>query len=161
MSGIWKTFFPKTRNGSASLQSWSRITWMKVLCRNCPNCCGKITPIHPFWSFDRLVFWQSFICNFMNMTVSCLKMNWIIFFLSFFLVVESHPDTAPSLRIDKPFPALVDYATSIDFENMDVTDHGHIPYVVILVRVLEDWKRAVSICTLSWITSSELKLFKA
>jgi amyloid beta precursor protein binding protein 1 len=49
------------------------------------------------------------------------------------------------LRIDKPFPALVDYAMSIDFENMDVTDHGHIPYVVILVRVLEEWKKAVSL----------------
>ena len=31
---------------------------------------------------------------------------------------------------------------SIDFENMDVIDHGHIPYVVILIRVLEDWKKA-------------------
>lgn len=34
---------------------------------------------------------------------------------------------------------------SIDFENMDVTDHGHIPYIVILVRVLEEWKKAVSL----------------
>ena len=34
---------------------------------------------------------------------------------------------------------------SIDFENIDVTDHGHIPYVVILVRVLEEWKKAVSL----------------
>lgn len=61
------------------------------------------------------------------------------------LVVESHPETAPSLRIDKPFSALVNYAMSIDFENMDVTDHGHIPYIVILVRVLEEWKKAVSL----------------
>jgi NEDD8-activating enzyme E1 regulatory subunit len=59
--------------------------------------------------------------------------------------VESHPDTAPSLRIDKAFPALVEYAMSIDFENMDITDHGHIPYVVILVRVLEEWKKTVSL----------------
>ena len=29
---------------------------------------------------------------------------------------------------------------SIDFENMDVIDH--IPYVVILIRVLEDWEKA-------------------
>jgi hypothetical protein len=26
---------------------------------------------------------------------------------------------------------------------MDTTDHGHIPYVYILVRALEDWKAAV------------------
>lgn len=34
---------------------------------------------------------------------------------------------------------------SLDFENMDVTDHGHIPYVIILVRLLEEWKQTVRI----------------
>lgn len=58
-------------------------------------------------------------------------------------VVDSHPDTAPSLRIDKPFPALLDHAKKLDFDKMDVTDHGHIPYVIILVRVMEDWKASV------------------
>ncbi|KAF9531366.1 hypothetical protein CPB83DRAFT_848913 [Crepidotus variabilis] len=57
-------------------------------------------------------------------------------------VIESHPETAQSLQIDKPFPALLKYATSLDFENMDVTDHGHVPFVIILVRVLEEWKKA-------------------
>ncbi|KAF9043093.1 hypothetical protein BJ165DRAFT_1348611 [Panaeolus papilionaceus] len=57
-------------------------------------------------------------------------------------VIESHSETTPSLRIDKAFPALLEYATTLDFENMDVTDHGHIPYVIILVRVLEDWKKS-------------------
>ncbi|KAF8965437.1 hypothetical protein BDZ97DRAFT_1918283 [Flammula alnicola] len=56
-------------------------------------------------------------------------------------VIESHPETAQSLQIDKPFPALLDYAVSLDFENMDVTDHGHVPYVIILVRLLEEWKK--------------------
>lgn len=56
------------------------------------------------------------------------------------LVIDSHIDTSPSLRIDKPFPALLKHATSLDLENMDVTDHGHVPYVYILVRVLEEWK---------------------
>jgi len=57
-------------------------------------------------------------------------------------IIDSHSETTPSLRIDKPFPALLDYALSLDFDNMDQTDHGHIPYVVILVRVLEEWKKA-------------------
>ncbi|KAI0056152.1 hypothetical protein BV25DRAFT_1865191 [Artomyces pyxidatus] len=56
-------------------------------------------------------------------------------------VIESHSETAPSLRIDKPFPELLDHALQLDLEHMDPTDHGHIPYVVILVRALEDWKR--------------------
>lgn len=89
----------------------------------------------------------------------CHISSLIGYFLFLFVVVESHPDTPPSLRIDKPFPALVDYAMSIDFENMDVTDHGHIPYVVILVRVLEDWKKAVSY--LGCTKSSELNPSKS
>ncbi|KIJ15740.1 hypothetical protein PAXINDRAFT_114100 [Paxillus involutus ATCC 200175] len=57
-------------------------------------------------------------------------------------IIESHSETAPSLRIDKPFPALREFALSLDFASMDPTDHGHIPYVAILVRVLEDWKKS-------------------
>jgi len=55
-------------------------------------------------------------------------------------IIESHPEMPPSLRLDKPFPALLEHAQSLDFENMDVTDHGHIPYAVILVRAMDDWK---------------------
>jgi NEDD8-activating enzyme E1 regulatory subunit len=62
-----------------------------------------------------------------------------------FLVIESHSETVPSLRIDKAFPALLEYSLSLDFANMDPTDHTHVPYVIILVRALEDWKKSVSI----------------
>ncbi|KAI6026547.1 hypothetical protein BKA83DRAFT_676286, partial [Pisolithus microcarpus] len=58
-------------------------------------------------------------------------------------IIESHSETPPPLRIDKPFPALKEHALSLDFASMDPTEHGHIPYVVILVRLLEDWKRSV------------------
>jgi amyloid beta precursor protein binding protein 1 len=61
-----------------------------------------------------------------------------------FEVVESHSEIPPSLRIDKPFPALQQHALSLDFDNMDPTEHTHIPYVVILVHALEDWKQSVS-----------------
>jgi amyloid beta precursor protein binding protein 1 len=60
-------------------------------------------------------------------------------------VIESHSETAPSLRIDKAFPALLEYATSLDFSSMDPTDHTHVPYVIILVRALDDWRKTV--CT--------------
>ncbi|KIK63910.1 hypothetical protein GYMLUDRAFT_94847 [Collybiopsis luxurians FD-317 M1] len=56
-------------------------------------------------------------------------------------IVESHSETAASLRIDKAFPALLDYAMSLSLETMDITDHAHIPYPVILVRALEEWRR--------------------
>ncbi|CAE6450337.1 unnamed protein product [Rhizoctonia solani] len=57
-------------------------------------------------------------------------------------VVDSHSETTPSLRIDKPFPELLEYSLSLDFATMDPTDHGHVPYVYILVRAMHDWKAA-------------------
>lgn len=57
-------------------------------------------------------------------------------------VVDSHSETAPSLRIDKPFSELLEHSLSLDFAAMDPTDHGHVPYVYILVRAMHDWKSA-------------------
>ncbi|KDQ55457.1 hypothetical protein JAAARDRAFT_71311 [Jaapia argillacea MUCL 33604] len=66
------------------------------------------------------------------------------FFIQFHehTIIESHSEMAPSLRIDKPFPSLLEHALSLDFDNMDPTEHAHIPYVVILVRAIEDWKKS-------------------
>jgi amyloid beta precursor protein binding protein 1 len=58
-------------------------------------------------------------------------------------VIETHSENMPSLRIDKPFPGLLQHAVSLDLASMDPTDHGHIPYVVILVRAMEEWKSSV------------------
>lgn len=65
------------------------------------------------------------------------------FFIQFHehTVIDSHTETAPSLRIDKPFEGLYDYATSLDFESLDDMEHGHIPYVAILVRAMDNWKK--------------------
>ncbi|KAH8823529.1 hypothetical protein DL96DRAFT_1819219 [Flagelloscypha sp. PMI_526] len=57
-------------------------------------------------------------------------------------IIESHNETAPSLRIDNAFPELKEHALSLDLENMDSTDHAHVPYVVLLIRALEDWKQS-------------------
>ncbi|KAJ3836082.1 hypothetical protein F5878DRAFT_626153 [Lentinula raphanica] len=56
-------------------------------------------------------------------------------------VIESHAETSASLRIDQAFPALLEYTMSLPLETMDITDHAHIPYPVILVRALEEWRR--------------------
>ncbi|KAF7760205.1 hypothetical protein Agabi119p4_10881 [Agaricus bisporus var. burnettii] len=56
-------------------------------------------------------------------------------------VIESHSDDRPSLRIDKPFPALLQYAQSLDLEALDPTEHGHVPYVYILIKAMEKWNQ--------------------
>lgn len=56
-------------------------------------------------------------------------------------IIESHPETAPSLRIDNPFPSLLQYSQNLDLDALDPTDHGHVPYVVLLVKAMQQWKQ--------------------
>ncbi|OJT14239.1 NEDD8-activating enzyme E1 regulatory subunit [Trametes pubescens] len=57
-------------------------------------------------------------------------------------VSESHSENAPSLRITRPFPALLEWARSLDLNALDPTEHGHIPFVVILVRQVDEWRKS-------------------
>lgn len=59
-------------------------------------------------------------------------------------VVDAHSDDIPSYRLDNAFPGLLEHTLKLDFDTIDVTEHGHVPYFVILVRALYDWKQAVS-----------------
>ncbi|OBZ77300.1 NEDD8-activating enzyme E1 regulatory subunit [Grifola frondosa] len=52
-----------------------------------------------------------------------------------------HTDAIPTLRITRPFPALLQWARDLDLENMDPTTHAHIPFVIILVRAVDLWRR--------------------
>ncbi|KAJ3037594.1 NEDD8-activating enzyme E1 regulatory subunit [Rhizophlyctis rosea] len=56
-------------------------------------------------------------------------------------IVEPHPTQLLDLRLDCPFPALVEYASKFDFNSSDTLALSHIPYVVILLRCIDDWKR--------------------
>ncbi|EJT99632.1 hypothetical protein DACRYDRAFT_17288 [Dacryopinax primogenitus] len=56
-------------------------------------------------------------------------------------VVDAHSETPPSLRLDNAFPALLEYARAIDLDSLDSTDFGHVPWVVLLVKALENWKQ--------------------
>eukprot|EP00904_Undaria_pinnatifida_P010541 jgi/Undpi1/6617/HiC_scaffold_20.g09096.m1 len=56
-------------------------------------------------------------------------------------VVESKPEgNKPDLRISQPWPELLEYCRSIDLEKQDDMLHGHTPWIVILVRKVEEWK---------------------
>jgi amyloid beta precursor protein binding protein 1 len=56
-------------------------------------------------------------------------------------VIEAKLDNPPDdLRLTCPFPALLEYALSFDFNKMNSTEHSHIPYIIILLQALEKWK---------------------
>lgn len=56
-------------------------------------------------------------------------------------IIESHPDNAhEDLRLDYPFAELTSYVNSIDFDSLSKKDHSHIPYLVILLKLLQQWR---------------------
>ncbi|XP_062153172.1 NEDD8-activating enzyme E1 regulatory subunit AXR1-like [Alnus glutinosa] len=58
-------------------------------------------------------------------------------------VVESKPDHfLDDLRLNNPWPELKRFAESIDLDAQDVVVHKHTPYVVILVKVAEQWTKS-------------------
>ncbi|VDI44985.1 Hypothetical predicted protein [Mytilus galloprovincialis] len=58
-------------------------------------------------------------------------------------VIESHPDSAhEDLRLDHPFPRLVEYCNSLDLESMDQKEHSHTPWIVIVYKYLQKWKES-------------------
>ncbi|KAJ5690765.1 hypothetical protein N7462_005157 [Penicillium macrosclerotiorum] len=61
-----------------------------------------------------------------------------------FPIVETHPDpeTTQDLRLLNPWPELAAAAASMgDLNSMDDHVHGHVPYILLLLRFLEEWKQ--------------------
>ncbi|KAG8832314.1 hypothetical protein FRC17_001486 [Serendipita sp. 399] len=55
-------------------------------------------------------------------------------------VIDSHSEEKVSLRIDNPFPALLEKASSIHFDSLDQTTHAHVPYLYILIHAAAKWR---------------------
>ena len=51
---------------------------------------------------------------------SFTKRNLCIYLFIFLAVVEAHPDNShEDLRLDKPFPGLIEYMSNMDLDSMD------------------------------------------
>jgi amyloid beta precursor protein binding protein 1 len=63
-----------------------------------------------------------------------------------FPIVDTHPDSTATtdLRLLNPWPELSDFATELtkDIENLGAHEHGHIPYVVLLLYYLKRWRES-------------------
>lgn len=61
-----------------------------------------------------------------------------------FPIVDTHPDVTATtdLRLLAPWPELLAFSKAMteDIESLSDHDHGHIPYVVILLHYLDQWK---------------------
>lgn len=62
-------------------------------------------------------------------------------------IVETHPDNEQvDLRLDVPFQSLADYLDAFDIEAVDLKDHGHIPWIVILYKAAQKWQTSNPKC---------------
>lgn len=63
-----------------------------------------------------------------------------------FPIVDTHPDETATtdLRLLRPWPELEAFARDMtrDIDSLDAHEHGHLPYVVILLHYLEKWREA-------------------
>jgi len=73
--------------------------------------------------------------------ITCIALK--ILFMAYCIVVETHPEDVLDLRLDCPWPELARLASSINLSEMDDFEHGHVPYVLILLKFLEQWKLKV------------------
>ncbi|EKV15812.1 Ubiquitin-like activating enzyme (UlaA), putative [Penicillium digitatum] len=62
-----------------------------------------------------------------------------------FPIVETHPDpeSTQDLRLLNPWPELVAAAAHLDnLDTLDDHQHGHVPYILLLLHFLEQWKQS-------------------
>ena len=59
------------------------------------------------------------------------------------VVVETHPEDVVDLRLDCPWPELAKLASTLNLREMDDFEHGHVPYILILLKFLEQWNTTV------------------
>lgn len=61
-------------------------------------------------------------------------------------IVDTHPspETTQDLRLVRPWPELIQFAQekTANFSDMAPEDHGHVPYLAILLHYLEEWKKS-------------------
>jgi NEDD8-activating enzyme E1 regulatory subunit len=62
-----------------------------------------------------------------------------------FPIVDTHPDSTATtdLRLLSPWPELSNLAQDMtnNIDSLDAHAHGHIPYVLLLLHYLEQWKK--------------------
>jgi len=59
------------------------------------------------------------------------------------VVIESKPEPDRfDLRLGQPFPELLELAQNIDYESLDGEHHGHVPWVLILIKLVQEFRAA-------------------
>ncbi|ODQ64772.1 hypothetical protein NADFUDRAFT_83652 [Nadsonia fulvescens var. elongata DSM 6958] len=57
-------------------------------------------------------------------------------------IVDTHPESLVDLRLDQPWPELIDYTMSFDLDSLPILDYAHVPFVVLILKFIDQWKSA-------------------
>lgn len=58
------------------------------------------------------------------------------------VIINAQPDNIlEDLRLDYQFPEIQTYMDKVDMESMDKLQHSHTPYLIILYKFLEKWRK--------------------
>ena len=57
------------------------------------------------------------------------------------IVVETHPEQVFDLRLDLPFKELYEYIDNFSFQELDSQAHGNVPFGIILLKIVQEWKK--------------------
>lgn len=55
-------------------------------------------------------------------------------------IIETHPESIIDLRLTQPWPELESFVEAFDIDTQDSMIQSHIPFIVILLRKLNEWK---------------------
>lgn len=82
-----------------------------------------------------------------------------------FPIVDTHPDTTeiPDLRLLASWPELSKFASdmTVNIDQLNDHDYGHIPYLVLLLHFLEEWKETRGGPPLKYAEKKEFMTFLA
>jgi len=86
------------------------------------------------------------ICQELNIALVCITslgfVGKVRLFKAEHAVCETKPDSElGDLRLTDPFPELRRFVDSIVMESLDDMQHGHVPYVVILIKAIDAWRK--------------------
>ena len=89
------------------------------------------------WTLDIPVFYVHSIGFYSHFSIQLPRL---------FPILDTHPDptSAQDLRLLRPWPELMEHMKTAtnSLDEMSDHDHGHVPYVLLLLHYLEEWKEA-------------------
>ena len=86
------------------------------------------------------------ICEEKNIKLIISKSNGLLGYTRIYckehLVIESKPAEKEilDLHLHKPFPELLTYVAEVDLDNATEIYHAHVPYIVILLKLCQQWE---------------------